>query len=65
MPVPGRPGRFLPDTPAGVAWARQNSVELGPHHPLDELPNPVPKPGLDRIEPIVEKPNGLVGRRQR
>ena len=41
-------------TPA-VAWARQNSVELGPDHPLDELPNPVAKPGLDRIEPVVEK----------
>ena len=50
---------------AGVARARQRRVELALDHPLDELAHPIAHPGLDRIEPVVEKINSRFGRRLR
>ena len=41
VPVPGCAGiASSPHSGAGVAWAGQNSVELGPDHPLDETREP-------------------------
>jgi hypothetical protein len=44
---------------------RQGSVELAANHLFDELPDAVADPGLDRIEPIVEKLGGRLGQELR
>jgi hypothetical protein len=43
----------------------QRSIELAAEQLFDELTRPSPYLGLDRIKPIVEKINGLLGRRLR
>jgi len=42
---------------ASVAWPGQRHVEFTFDHGMDELANPLAHPGLNRIEPIVEKIN--------
>ena len=44
-----------------ITRARQRIVELGADQLLDELAGPRAYLGLDRIEPVVEKIDSLLG----
>ena len=60
MAVPNSANRALDNRglrTASVAWPGQRHVEFTFDHGMDELANPLAHPGLNRIEPIVEKIN--------
>jgi hypothetical protein len=65
--VTGGGGRSLgrPLRAAGIAGAIERLVELAFEHGLQQFAGPIPKPGFNRIEPVVEKGHRSFGFRLR
>ena len=45
----------------GIARTGKSCIQLGPEHRLNEIADPIPQAGLDRIKPVVKQINRRIG----